>query len=120
MGDGNRLFAFGERLVDVPEGTMVCMRRLGQAIDHWPPEDLGPATGAATDAVAKVEAEPAPAPRPMKSLGLRKGFVQSLAKAGLSTVVDVLGYGAEHGSLAGIDGVTADDETAFRAAVEAL
>lgn len=112
FGDHGREFVRGQRLDDVPEATLEAMLRLGQAsaeqpVDLWADEH-------------EVEPQADWADVPVSTLKLPNKAKSALKAAGLSTVREVLDYGAETGSLLGVPGITEDLEKSIQEAIAAI
>lgn len=118
MGDHKVRFNRGDELVGVPAGSLDSMIRLRQAVDELPPEE--------EPVPAPRQVEQAPAP-PMAwdqtriaDLDVSNAIKKSMAGGGFSTVAEAIEFGAKHGGLQSIDGMTEAKEKAFQAAVEKL
>lgn len=112
-GDHSVRFNRGEELVDIPGGSLDSMVRLGQAVSAE--EFTAPVTVAASTPVIE---QPKPwTATSVDELELPKSVKAALAKAGFSTVADVLAHGSQFGSLLSLDGMTEAKEEAVQKAI---
>jgi hypothetical protein len=104
-------FVFGDCVNEVPASALEAMIRLGQVSSEPPGQESphAPESEAADWRATRIV-----------DLDVSKATKAALTDAELATVADLLVYGAEHGTLTKIAGITEAAEKKIQAAIEAF
>ena len=114
FGDHGREYVRGEVLEGVPGDAIEAMLRLNQASANQPSDPFEGSSDSEPEA-AEDWADVA-----VSKIGLSRKISSALKAAGLSTVREVLDYGAASGSLLDIPGIDEQTETAIQEAIAAI
>lgn len=114
FGDHGREYVRGETLDGVPDDAIQAMLRLNQASSDQPVDPFEESPESEPDSVEDW------ADVAVSKIGLSRKISSALKAAGLSTVREVLDYGAASGSLLDIPGIDEQTETAIQEAIAAI